>query len=312
MPSGTFYIDGATLATATSVYVDAALTIFAADNFYSDGTIVREQVGGRLVSFIMCPACTVPCGSGITTTSGEGIYSVNVGIGTSVGCFIIYFDPGNIPDGVRAIYDGDYFNNLTSPTYGYLSSGVASNFSYVGRTSDDCGIAAALTGGGYSGLNEYNFNGTTFDLTGTTGSVTGDSGDVNLTVATPGYCTLYVPVLTPTTESILLEVFGVCPTTSGNIEIVCPTLLTGVPTSNVGAASCSSSFPNTYYNVPNRGGTAGEPALHEFFVLDEYASDTGVNNGRVAGGNYTINPPSGKKDIIVSPNGIITSITACP
>ena len=306
MPSGTFYIDGATLATATSVYVDAALTTFAPDTFYSDGTIVREQVGNRLVSFIMCPACTVPCGSGITTTSGEGIYSVNVGIGTSVGCFIIYFDPGNIPDGVRAIYDGDYFNNLTSPTYGYLSSGVSSNFSYVGRTSDDCGIAAALTGGGYSGLNEYNFNGTTFDLTGTTGSVTGDSGDVNLTVATPGYCTLYVPVLTPTTESILLEVFGVCPTTSGNIEIVCPTLLTGVPTEPLtGGATCASVFTNTFYNVPNRGGTAGEPALHEFFVRDEY----GLN--RVLNGNYTINPPSGKKDIVVT-DGVITSITACP
>ena len=311
MPSGTFYIDGATLATATSVYVDAALTIFAADTFYSDGTIVREQVGGRLVSLITCPACTVPCGSGITTSSGEGIYSVNVGIGTSVGCFIIYFESGDIPDGVRAIYDGDYFNNLTSPTYGYLSSGVTSNFTYIGRTSDDCGIAAALTGGGYSGLDQYNFNGTTFDLVGTSGSVTGDSGDVQLTAAAPGYCTLYVPVLTPTTESVLLEVFGVCPSTSGNIEIVCPTLLTGVPTSTQGAGSCSSSFPNTYYNVPNRGGTAGEPALNEFFVLDEYGSDTGVNNGRVADGNYTINPPSGKKDIVVT-DGVITSITACP
>ena len=308
--SGTYYLNGPTLQTATLVYSDAALTTPAPDGWYSDGTIAREQTGfpNSVLGIVQsCPACTVPCGSGITTSSGEGLYSVNVGIGTSVGCFIIYFESGDIPDGVRAIYDGDYFNNLTSPTYGYLSSGVASNFTYIGKTSDDCGIAAALTGGGYSGLNQYNFNGTTFDLVGTSGSVTGDSGDVNLTVAAPGYCTLYVPVLTPTTESVLFEVFGVCPSTSGNIEIVCPTLLTGVPTEPLsGGATCASVFTNTFYNVPNRGGTAGEPALHEFFVRDAYGTQ------RVAAGNYTINPPSGKKDIVVSANGIITSITACP
>ena len=306
MPSGTYYIDGPTLATATAVYTDADLINVAPDGWYSDGSISRQQSGGFLTFAQTCPACTVACGSGITTSSGEGIYSVNVGIGTAVGCFIIYFESGDIPDGVRAIYDSDYFNNLTSPTYGYLASGTSSNFTYIGRSSDDCGIAAALTGGGYSGLDQYNFNGTTFDLVGTSGSVTGDSGDVQLTAAAPGYCTLYVPVLTPTTESVLLEVFGVCPTTSGNIEIVCPTLLTGVSTSAEGAASCSSVFPNTFYNVPNRGGTAGEPALNEFFVRDEYGTQ------RVAGGNYTINPPSGKKDIVVSANGIITSITTCP
>jgi len=305
MPSGTYYIDGPTLATATAVYTDAALINPAPDGWYSDGSISREQSGGVLNFAETCPACTVPCGSGITTSSGEGIYSVNVGIGTSVGCFIIYFESGDIPDGVRAIYDSDYFNNLTSPTYGYLASGVTSNFTYIGRSSNDCGIAAALTGGGYSGLDQYNFNGTTFDLVGTSGSVTGDSSDVNLTVAAPGYCTLYVPVLTPTTESVLFEVFGVCPTTSGNIEIVCPTLLTGVPTSDEGVASCSSVFTRTYYNVPNRGGTAGEPALHEFFVADEYGTQ------RVLNGNYTINPSSGKKDIVVT-DGVITSITACP
>lgn len=306
MPSGTYYIDGPTLATATAVYTDAELTTSAPDGFYSDGTISREQISGVLSYAQVCPVCAVDCGSGLSGTTGVGIYSINVDIEPSYGCFIVYVESGDIPDGVRATFGSDVYNELTSPTYGYLASGTSGNFTYIGRSSDDCNIGTTLDAGGYSDQDRYAFNGTTFDLEGSDGTVTGSSGDVQLTVAAPGYCTLYVPILIADPPNVVVEIFGVCPLTSANFEVVCPTLLTEVPTSNEGASSCSSDFPQTFYNVPNRGGTAGEPALHEFFVRDEYGTQ------RVAAGNYTINPPSGKKDIIVSSNGIITSITACP
>lgn len=306
MPSGTYYIDGPTLATATAVYTDADLENPASDGWYSDGSISRQQSGGLLTFTQTCPACTVDCGSGLSGATGVGIYSINVDVSASVGCFILYVDPDNIPDGVRASYDGTFYNDLTSPTYGHLASGTAGNFTYIGRNSDDCSIGSTLDAGGYSDQARYSFNGTTFDLDDNDGTVTGASGDVQLTVAGPGYCTLFIPILNSAPPNVLVEIFGVCTLATANFEVVCPALLTGVDTSEQGAPSCSSDFPNTYYNVPNRGGTAGEPALNEFFVADAYGDNL------VPAGNYTINPSSGKKDIVVSSNGIITSITACP
>ena len=41
--SGTYYLDGPSLASATAVYTDAALTTKASDGFYSNETIVREH-----------------------------------------------------------------------------------------------------------------------------------------------------------------------------------------------------------------------------------------------------------------------------
>lgn len=54
---GNYFINGPTFQTATAVFTDAALTTCAPDGFYSDGTIVRQQVGCVLGIEINCPAC---------------------------------------------------------------------------------------------------------------------------------------------------------------------------------------------------------------------------------------------------------------
>ncbi len=43
---GNYYIDAPTLAGATAVFTDVEMTIAAPDGYYSDGTTVRQQVGG--------------------------------------------------------------------------------------------------------------------------------------------------------------------------------------------------------------------------------------------------------------------------
>jgi hypothetical protein len=55
--SGTYYLNAASLALATAVYSDAGLTTLAADGFYSDNSIVREQVSGVLQVQSSCPGC---------------------------------------------------------------------------------------------------------------------------------------------------------------------------------------------------------------------------------------------------------------
>ena len=54
---GTYYLNAASLATATAVYTNVGLTTLAPDGFYSDNSIVREQVGGVLQAQSACPGC---------------------------------------------------------------------------------------------------------------------------------------------------------------------------------------------------------------------------------------------------------------
>jgi hypothetical protein len=53
----TFYLDAPSLGSASVVYSDPALTTVAANGFYSDGTIVREQASGALLPQTTCPSC---------------------------------------------------------------------------------------------------------------------------------------------------------------------------------------------------------------------------------------------------------------
>jgi hypothetical protein len=56
--SATFYLDAPSLGSATVVYSNSSLTTVAANGFYSDGTIVREQASGALLAQSTCPSCS--------------------------------------------------------------------------------------------------------------------------------------------------------------------------------------------------------------------------------------------------------------
>jgi hypothetical protein len=305
---GSYYIDAPTFELATAVFTDAALSTCAPDGFYSNGIIVRQQVSCSLLPAVACPSCLQPCGTGINAGGGEGVFEINFSTGSDIGCTIIYFNPQSIPDGIRVQYNGSTFNELASPNFGYLASNNSNNYTFIGATASDCtpNIGPTLDAGGYSGLNQNNWNGSSFTLVGTSGVVTGTSGDVQLTAGPPGYSTLYIPKNSATPTDFLVQIAGLC-STAWDVEINCPILLSGVPTGQQGGdCNTPEPFSNTYYNVPNRGGTAGEPALNEFFVRDPYG------NNRVAAGTYLINPPSGTKQINVDINGVIQQVVNCP
>ena len=57
---GTYYFDTASFANATTIYDDANLTTVAANGFYSDNSIVREQVSGVLFAGQSCAVPTPP------------------------------------------------------------------------------------------------------------------------------------------------------------------------------------------------------------------------------------------------------------
>jgi hypothetical protein len=71
--SSSYYLNAPSLASATSVFTDDTLLVLAADGFYSDGVISREQVGGVLLPQQTCPSCvSYNCVEGICTDPGDG------------------------------------------------------------------------------------------------------------------------------------------------------------------------------------------------------------------------------------------------
>jgi len=306
---GNYFLDAATLSGATAVFTDATLTTAAPDGYYSDSIVVRRQVGGVLTSSTpACPDCAFPCGQGVNASGDQGIYDITFSVGTNIGATIIYVDVGTIPDGIKVSYDSANYNELASENFGYLASNNINNFTYVGVTADDCSIGTTLDGGGYSGLQQYTWNSATssFDNVGSSGAVTGTSGDVDLTATAPGWCTVYFPKTAATPETGVVQVFGPCTSTGWNVEINCPVALTGVPGRVFGAVDCLlGDLPNRYFNVPNRGGTAGDPQLHEFLCLDE----NGVN--RAPADTYVVEVGGERKKLVVDANGVITLVSVC-
>lgn len=60
MSAQTFYLDGPTLQTATSVFTDVSLTTLASDGYYSDQVISRQQLNGLLQGIETCINCASP------------------------------------------------------------------------------------------------------------------------------------------------------------------------------------------------------------------------------------------------------------
>ena len=73
--SSTYYLNAPSLASASAVFSDAAMTTFAADGFYSNGVISRQQIDGVLLPQQNCPSCgpvSYNCVSGNCVDPGDG------------------------------------------------------------------------------------------------------------------------------------------------------------------------------------------------------------------------------------------------
>jgi hypothetical protein len=255
--SSTYYLNGPSLGSATAVFTNAALTVCAPDGFYSDGVIVRSQVGCVLLPQQTCPSCATPCGGTITANGAQGIYYLNVNLGTDIGAVIIEFDPISVPDGISALFNSVVYNGLSSPTFGWLQ-GTAGLPTYIGSTSGDCGIVANSP---YT-LNEFQYGVSSFSPLGTTTSVSVASGQMQLTASGPGNCVMVIPKTTASPSILDLTFIGPCTGTVFNINVSCPAPLTSFPSTTVNVSSeaaCGDTIDQTYYvaYVNGSGGTLG-------------------------------------------------------
>jgi hypothetical protein len=294
----TYYIDGSTLLNSTAVYTDAGLTTCAPDGFYSDGINSRELVGCILLPAQACGSCATPCGQPIAASGGQGIYKVDLDAGNSIGAMIVRYNPASIPDGIRILYNGGVYNQLSSPVDGYHASTDPNGYTYIGATTSDCGISGTT----YPALVEYVYNGASFVASGNTVSVFVAAGDVSLGAA-PGNCVMVIPKISATPSLIQVEAVGPCSGTAWSLNIACPVALTGYSSTTRHPActeACGHPLTETYYNAPVTG-TAGSPALYDWVFSDA--------NGQfiLTDGFYGF---TGGKCMTVQ-NGIIVAISTC-
>lgn len=306
--SSTYYLNAPSLASATAVFSNAALTTLAADGFYSDGVISREQVSGVLLPQQTCPTCATPCGETINASGGQGIYLLDLETGTTVadvGAVIVRFDPYGVPDGIRGTLGANVYNKLVSPVDGLHQSSNAGALTYVGQTGADCGISGTT----YPALTEFSYNGTTFVATGNTQSVTVAAGDVSLGVSAPGSTMMVIPKLTPSPSIINFEVVGPCSGTAWQMSVACPVLLTGF-SSSVSAvssvAACALSETVTYYNA-SLANTPGTVGLYDLVFADAYGQTPLAAGYYRASGSIT----GGNDWFQVSSAGVVVALGAC-
>lgn len=308
--NSTFYIDAADFTLATAVYLDSLLTNIAPDGFYQADDIVREQSGGILLTAEACGTCATPCGSTIDASGNQGIYLVNLDVGSvATGAIIIGINSFSIPDGIRVTYDGVVYNKLSSPAVGIRQSSTYGNFTVVGRTVSDCGLAGNTTT--LPALTEFLYNSvsSSFVPTGNTQSITLLPGDIKLSTSSPGFCVMVIPKTSPTPSAVLIEVVGPCSATSWDIEAYCPEELPSFTTSPQFATSA----------VPCFGADDG---ITKYFAKVHLAVDSFVGlydfvftdpNGQfpLASGFYRANDRPSPNNVIEVSNGIVVGITNC-
>lgn len=262
MPSSTYYLDGPSLGSSTSIYTDAGLNSVAPNGFYSDGAIVRELIDGVLQPQSTCPACAQPCNTGLIATTGDGVWYMDIDLGSSTGAIAVVLDfptPNAFPVGIQATYNGVIYNSGSSPIYGHLS-GLSNLPVYLGTGSYDCGL---VPNSPHTSIPVYKYDGTTFAPLGLQETVNVLAGQLDLTLASPGFFYMIVPKPLVSPSTLQLKLITLCGAPSAfSVEVECPSGLVPFDSSNGGSTAfeaCEFGISNTYYvyHVNGSGGILG-------------------------------------------------------
>lgn len=251
--SGSYYINAPTLSSASSVFLDANLYNCAPDGFYSDGTIVRQQVACQLLDAIVCPSCIPDCGISAGETSLEGVFYMDVNLGEATGVVVIEFAAPIGIAGIDVTYDGVIYNTLSSPIVGMLEA-PANLVTYIGNTIANCGISAGDT----LTLDQYNYVGNGFIQTGST-SESVAAGQLQLTPSDPNTCIMIIPKPNATPSTLSVKIVAPCPTSAFTVNVECPATtghwgLRSYNSSTLAklnsAIACLDAVDTTYYHYP--------------------------------------------------------------
>lgn len=306
---GNYYLNGATLASSTYLYTDAALTTPAPQGFYSEGGLYREVIDatGQLGPLNSCQSCASSCPVSITNDMpGPGLYSLEVDLGTTTGAVIITFTPRTTPHGILSTFQGTTYNALSSPVDGYHAAPNPARATYLGDGSDACSLGL-VAGSPYSGVIDYDWISTAFSATGLQSNVFVAPSDASFTpLGIPGDCIMVVPKTANVTSNLLVQIPSPAScTNTANISVNCPIKLTGFDGTLFGSG-CGKQFDDTYYNAPVTG-SLGSPGIHDWIFTDP--------NGEfvLADGDYIFDVGGANGTPHTVANGVVTVVgTPCP
>lgn len=262
----TYYLDTATLSSATGIFVDEGLTTMAPDGFYSDTLVTRQMLGGVLYPAQPCVGCYAPCDASFTSIGSEGIYEIDISTGTGVGAILLKLNDGSKPNGMRAIFNSQVYNKFSSPVDGVHQSTDPNGYTFIGLISEDCGMAGTT----YPALPVYKMDQGSFVLQPLTQGLTVSAGDVSLS-STFQPQLMVVPKTSPTASILTLQIAGVCPPDTWSLVSECPALLPGYGTSNAVATmgeTCDAEIVDENYfaslvNSPSIN-------LYDYVFADQY------------------------------------------
>lgn len=278
-----YYLNGTSLSDSTAVFTDDNLTTCAPDGFYSDGVIVREQVGCVLLPQQICPSCSTPCGILASSVGVNGVFLLASDMDAATGAIVITFNPFDTPVGFQAIFDGTVYNTFSSPVYGLQSIG-SSDPIYLGSSSVcDLPAISPIT------LDKYQYDGTNYINTTTTESVSVTypqmTGDVS-----PGDCVIVIPKTAATPSIVDIYTYAACEGATFNLSVQCPTSLREFASSLVvplESLVCEATIDQTYY-VAHVNGVDTVLGLYdwvfsdingEFILTDGYYKSTNCPDG---------------------------------
>lgn len=303
-----YYLNGATLSGSTAVFLDSGFVNCAPDGFYSDGSIVREQVGCVLLPPVQCPSCALPCNNQVITGPNQnvGIYYLDVNTFNDIGAIIIRVNTTKVLGILAYLNNYGYANGVSSQFYGWLQSTDPDAATYIGDALTSCLFTFP-----YSALaDEYQYqNGSFINIGNLTGVIDINLGDVNTTSPPPGICTMVIPKTTIISPIVNLTLYLPCANGDFDITIDCPIQLDDWGGSIVKGSSseaCLEGVSQVYYYV-HVNGSGGVLGLYDLVYYD--------SNGEIPlpAGFYNTGSMSASYDWIeVDSHGVVINFGLCP
>ena len=275
-----------------------------------DKWIVHVDANGIISTTNKCadvPSCTNLDVYGVAYY--PALYIIPMELGSDLGVIKVEFYPGDIPDGIRVIYDNAVFNEFSSEIDGYHQTSVTNGLTYMGNSDDEGGL---VSGSPYLATPEYAYSSGAFSANGSTTDITVSSTSLT-TGAFPGACIAYIPRTTLNVTTLSVEVASILdahPILSWRLKLFCPEKLTSLLSTRLNPLDpCDKEGPFVLnLHLGKVSGAADEPVVHDWAFADEYAST------KFSAGTYGVVSVSGNSTIwaiVVDSNGIITSVTLC-
>lgn len=305
----TYYINAPSFASATGVFIDSGLTQCAPDGFYSEGTVIRQQVGCILYPPITCPACALSCDDAASYDgSGFGNFIINLGSPNDGAIVVTVTLNNDIPIGILGEYNGSTFRQLSSPIYGELRGSYINKPTYIGTTAQ--GTVCTLPNKNIQ-VQDYFWNGSSFVITGSSQFIQALSGQLDLTATNPSVCVMVIGKPPGGPDNYSINVVGLCNGGDWTITASCPQILpritgtagynfpTQVPCPGIGTV-------NSYYIVSVGNATFPTLGLYDWVFTDQYGSSVAADGWYRFPNNLTA-----PFTLVRIENGLIVQIEEC-